>query len=96
MRKIYWQLKGSLYVELYIRLIADLKKIVKNTNNIAQFLQFLTTNAHNCHLSHNNIFEIINLLKTKLNLLYIRKQSVPRSKRFLPYLLHGAESFLRN
>ena len=29
----------------------------------------------------------INLLKTKRNLLYIRNQSVPRSKHFLPRLL---------
>ena len=29
---------------------------------------------------------VFNLLKTKRNLLYIRNQLVPRSKRFLPWL----------
>ena len=29
---------------------------------------------------------IVNLLKTKVNLLYIRNQSVPRSKHFPPQL----------
>ena len=29
---------------------------------------------------------VFNLLKTKPNLIYIRNQSVPRSKHFLPWL----------
>ena len=34
----------------------------------------------------NKKIEIINLLKTKRNLLYIRNQFVPRSKHFPPRL----------
>ena len=38
------------------------------------------------HTQHNCIQKEINLLKTKPNLLYIRNQSVPRSKHFPPRL----------
>ena len=37
---------------------------------------------------------MLNLLKTKRNLLYMRNQCVPHCK--LTYLLHGVESFLRS
>jgi len=31
-------------------------------SNVFQFPQFQPTNAHNCHLIHNNIFQNIELL----------------------------------
>ena len=38
------------------------------------------------YLFNHSVIHSFNLLKTKRNLLYIRKQSVPRSKHFLPRL----------
>ena len=41
------------------------------------------------HIFHNiptKLYSYVNLLKTKRNLLYIRNQSVPRSKHFPPRL----------
>jgi hypothetical protein len=41
----------------------------------------------NCyHIQQNKKILTLNLLKTKSNLLYIRNQSVPRSKHFPPWL----------
>ena len=41
---------------------------------------------NDCKMESGNDTVYINLLKTKRNLLYIRNQSVPRSKRFPPRL----------
>ena len=48
-----------------------------NVLNFPLYIHFLT-------MIH---FHRINLLKMKSNLLYIRNQSVPRSKHFLPRLM---------
>ena len=53
---------------------------------VKEFLTFHTTKFFIVLITEEFNFIPIKLLKTKCNLLYIRNQSVPRSKHFLPRL----------
>ena len=55
----------------------------ENSMNALIFREYY---AYDKHAGKNKFGTPINLLKTKRNLLYIRNQSVPRSKHFPPQL----------